>query len=389
MLEPVLERPIDKEHRLEPLDPDAALRLYNESINNPDPLYKMAADTRNATKGNIISFSSKVFISVTTLCRDTCTYCTYKTEPQGEPFMPLNMVDTMLGNAKERGCVEALFVAGEHPEERYDVAAEWLEKQGVSSTPQYIALCSELAIKHGMFPHTNAGNLSEREIALISKTNASIGMMLENSSERLAEQMMPHYGAPSKSPKERIGTLENAGKAKVLTTSGILVGIGETPQEVIESLRVIDELNRKYNHIQEVIIQNFQPKPETAMHKHMPADQRYFATIVALSRLMMPEMNIQVPPNLSPESYKDLIGSGINDWGGISPVTPDYVNPEFAWPQISDLKKHTQDAGFEFRCRFPTYPEYLDRMPQRLCEMASECDDGNGYVKSQRWEKSL
>lgn len=384
---PVLQRLVNDDRRPEPLDADAALLLYNRSAGSPDPIYRAASAARNATKGGIVSFSSKVFVSVTTLCRDTCTYCTYKTEPQGEPFMPIGIVDAMLENARSHGCVEALFVAGEHPEERYDQAAQWLERQGVASTPEYIARCSELAIKHGMFPHTNAGNLTECEMELVSKTNASIGLMLENSSERLAERMMPHNGAPSKSPGERIRILENAGRAKIPTTTGVLVGIGETPQEVIESLAVIDGLNRRYGHIQEVIVQNFQPKPWTAMHGHMPADPGYFATVVALARLMMPGMNIQAPPNLSPESYPMLLSAGINDWGGISPVTPDYVNPEFAWPRIPDVRRHTEEAGFGFRCRFPTYPKYMNMMPQVLQDMAAACSDPDGYVRGQRWEE--
>lgn len=373
----------------EPLDADAALCLYNESLKDPGVLHRAASAVRSASKGRIISFSSKAFVSVTRLCRDTCTYCTYKAEPAGEPFMSLDEVEALLREARRRGCVEALFVAGEHPEQRYDSASEWLEREGLASTPEYIARCSELAIKYGMFPHTNAGNLTEHEIELISKTNASIGLMLENSSERLAGHMMPHQGAPSKLPKERMRALERAGEAHIPTTTGILVGIGETPQEAVESLAVIDKLDKRYGHIQEIIIQNFQPEPQTVMHEHEPADPKYFATIVALARLMMPEMNIQAPPNLSPRSYPTLIGAGINDWGGISPVTPDHVNPKFAWPQIRDVEVRTQAAGFELRCRFPTYPEYLNMMPQTLCEMASEFDDGDGYVKKGRWEAGM
>lgn len=383
-----LQHLIRAERTPEPIDADDALELYDESLKNPRELYTAASTVRDVTRGKIISFSKKVFVSVTTLCRDTCTYCTYKTEPHGEPFMPIDTVDALLKNARRHGCVEALFVGGEHPEERYPEAAKWLDDQGISSTPQYIARCSELAIKHGLFPHTNAGNLTQKELALVSKTNASVGLMLESSSERLTQQMMPHHGAPSKLPSERIRIIENACKMGIPTTSGILVGIGESPKEAIDSLIVIRDIHRRYGHIQEVIIQNFQPKPDTAMFRYSAADPKYFATIVSLARLIMPEMNIQAPPNLSPESYPELLSAGINDWGGISPVTLDYVNPEFGWPQISDLARHTQRAGFEFRCRFPTYPEYMNMMPHTLCDMASELDDGDGYVKDSRWESS-
>ena len=374
------------EHSLDPVNVDEAYTLYDASLENPSKLGIAASSKRDAVKGKIISFSNKIFLSVTTLCRDTCTYCTYKTEPHGSPFMSIEEVDAMLENARKNGCVEALFVAGQYPEQRYDDAHDWLNDNGFASTPEYIAHCSEIAIKHGMFPHTNAGNLTRNEIELLSKNNASIGLMLENSSERLTEYMMPHNGAPSKFPHERITMLENAGKASIPTTSGILVGIGETPYEAIDSLAVIDDIHKRYGHIQEVIIQNFQPKPDTAMHAQPAASVVYFETIISLARLMMPDMNIQAPPNLSPKSYPNLLSAGINDWGGISPITSDYVNPEFAWPAIEDVKRYTQRAGFELRCRFPTYKQYLDRMPQELQDMAMECNDGQGYVKNSRWE---
>lgn len=385
MSEPVLERRGGGGPAPEPIDADSAIRLYHRSIGEPRALGAAASKARDEAKGRVVSFSKKAFVSLTRLCRDVCSYCTYRSEPEGEPFMPPDEVGALLGRARRLGCVEALIVAGERPEERYDEAAGWLEQNGMSSTAEYIARCSEIAISHGMFPHTNAGNLSEGEFRALSETNASVGLMLESASERLCAPAMPHHGAPSKSPRRRLAALEDAGRAGIPTTTGILVGIGESPEEAIESLAAIDAVNRRYGHIQEVIVQNFRPKPDTAMASRAPAGAAHFAAVIALARLLMPGMNIQAPPNLSPGTYGGLLGYGINDWGGISPITQDYVNPEFAWPQIPSLEAQTRASGYELRCRFPAYPEYLDMMPQKLQAMAQERADADGYVAGHVW----
>ncbi len=362
-----------------------ALEAYEAAMLDPSGLMATARAARESARGHIVSFSKKAFVSVTTLCRDVCSYCAYRSEPGGEAFMPEGAVRALLENARRHGCVEALLVAGERPEERYDEASSWLRRAGFASTAEYIARCSEIALECGMFPHTNAGNLTSAELAPLRETNASVGMMLETSSERLGGAGMPHHGAPSKRPAARIRALEDAGRAGIPTTTGILVGIGETPLEAIESLAEIGRISSEYGHIQEIIVQNFQPEDGTAMRANAPAAAAHHAAIAAIARLMMPSMNVQAPPNLTPHTYSQLLSAGINDWGGISPVTPDHVNPAFAWPAIREVERHTLKAGLGFRCRFPAYPERLAQMPSRLRDMARECDDGDGYVREGRW----
>jgi 7,8-didemethyl-8-hydroxy-5-deazariboflavin synthase CofG subunit len=210
-----------------------------------------------------------------------------------------------------------------------------------------------------------------------------MGLMLENSSERLTQQNMPHHLAPSKNPKARLRVLESAGELGMPMTTGVLVGIGETPYEIIDSIFEIKNLHQKHCHIQEVILQNFQPKPDTAMHSVLSAEENYFKTVVALTRIIMPEMNIQIPPNLSPNSYQSFLQVGINDWGGISPLTQDYVNPEFGWPQIELVQQNTERAGFELRARFPVYPEFMDMVDPNLYDKMSQVMDAGGLVKEE------
>ena len=242
-----------------------------------------------------------------------------------------------------------------------------------------------MALEAGLFPHTNAGNLTFQELKELKKTNVSMGLMLENVSERLTEKNMPHYMAASKRPQERIQVLENAGVLQIPMTTGILVGIGETPEEIIESIFAIKKIHDKYGNIQEVILQNFQPKHDTKMKDFPAAPETYFKIIVALTRIIMPKMNIQIPPNLSPESYQSFLSAGINDWGGISPLTPDYVNPEFSWPEIKKIDQNSRNAGFELKCRFPIYPEFFSFISKELREKMAFIEDGEGMVKEEYW----
>jgi len=242
-----------------------------------------------------------------------------------------------------------------------------------------------LALELGLFPHTNAGNLNFEEMRELKKTNVSMGVMLENVSDRLTERGMPHYLAASKRPKTRLEILENAGKLKIPMTTGILVGIGETIEEIIDSIFAIKKIHQKYGNIQEVILQNFQPKQDTIMKNTPSANETYFKTIVALSRIIMPEMNIQIPPNLSPKSYQSFLSIGINDWGGISPLTPDFVNPEFAWPEISKVDEHSKKAGFDLKCRFPIYPEFFSFISKELRNKISRIENKEGFVKEEYW----
>ncbi len=292
----------------------------------------------------------------------------------------------LLQLAKKYRCVEVLFVTGEKPEERYQEARDWLKENGFKSTVEYLIHASELALESGLFPHTNAGNLNFDEMKELKKTNVSMGVMLENVSERLTERGMPHYLAASKRPKARLEVLENSGRLKIPMTTGILVGIGETIEEIIDSIFAIKQLHQKYGNIQEVILQNFQPKPDTVMRNAPSADENYFKIIVALSRIIMPKMNIQIPPNLSPKSYQSFLTIGINDWGGISPLTPDFVNPEFSWPEINKVEENSMSAGFELKCRFPIYPEFFSFISKELRDKMSNIENEEGLVRKEYWK---
>ncbi|MBI2005901.1 MAG: 7,8-didemethyl-8-hydroxy-5-deazariboflavin synthase subunit CofG [Nitrosopumilales archaeon] len=365
-----------------------AKEIFNISKHNPTELFNTAQTLRTNNKKNIVTFSKKVFFNVVNLCKDICSYCTYKAEPGESKLSMMNKDDILqlAQIAKKYRCVEALFVTGERPEERYDDARKWLKNNGFSSTAEYLAYCSEIALENGLFPHTNAGNLTKDEMKELRKTNPSMGLMLENSSERLAEKNMPHHFAPSKKPEARLRVLENAGELGIPMTTGILVGIGETENEIIESIFAIKKIHERFGNIQEVILQNFQPKDDTIMSDSPPVDENYFKRIVALTRVIMPDMNIQIPPNLSPMSYQSFLSVGINDWGGISPLTPDYVNPEFLWPRIQNVEENCQKEGFELRARFPVYPEFLSFVDSKIRDKMSEIQDCEGFVKREYWK---
>ena len=364
---------------------EEAYQIYQDEESEPLEVYKVAEFLRNKNKKSIVTYSRKVFFNIINLCRDTCSYCTYKAEPSQTKISMLTKMDVenlaIIG--KKYRCTEALFVTGERPEQKYEEARSWLKENGFSTTIEYIIHASEIALRIGLFPHTNAGNLTKSEMNELKKTNVSLGFMLENSSERLAGKDMPHEFAPSKNPKARIHTLESAGELSIPMTTGVLIGIGETPFELIDSIYTIKKLNEKYGNIQEVILQNFQPKYDTKMHSSPRPDEKYFRTIIALTRIIMPEMNIQIPPNLSPNSYSDFLSVGINDWGGISPVTPDFVNPEYSWPRIETVKKNCKNAGFELRARFPVYPEFFSMMHPNLQSKVLELADSNGLVSEE------
>ncbi|MGQ0376856.1 MAG: 7,8-didemethyl-8-hydroxy-5-deazariboflavin synthase subunit CofG [Nitrososphaerota archaeon] len=365
-----------------------AINVFNISRHDPVELFNAAQILRNKNKKNVVTFSKKVFFNVINLCRDVCSYCTYKAEPVESKLSMMNKDDIiqLVHLAKKYRCVEALFVTGERPEERYDVARKWLKNNGFSSTAEYLVYCSEIALENGLFPHTNAGNLTKNEMNDLRKTNSSMGLMLENSSERLAEKNMPHQFAPSKKPKERLRVLENAGELGIPMTTGILIGIGETENEIIESIFAIKKIHDKFGTIQEVILQNFQPKADTIMSGFPPVDENYFKRIVALTRVIMPDMNIQIPPNLSPKSYQSFLSAGINDWGGISPLTPDYVNPEFSWPKIQNIEEDCKKAGFELSARFPVYPEFFSFVDSTIRDKMLEIQDKYGFVKREYWK---
>jgi len=362
--------------------------IYQNAVEDSSELFSVAQNLRKKFKKDSVTFSKKAFFNIVNLCKDTCSYCTYKAEPEEEKLslMSKQQILELLQLAKKYRCVEALFVTGEQPEQKYQEARDWLKENGFKSTAEYLIHASELALELGLFPHTNAGNLNFKEMRELKKTNVSMGIMLENVSERLTKKGMPHYLAASKRPKARLEVLENSGKLGIPMTTGILIGIGETAEEVIDSIFAIKQLHQKYGNIQEVILQNFQPKPDTMMKNSPSADENYFKIIVALSRIIMPKMNIQIPPNLSPKSYQSFLSVGINDWGGISPLTPDFVNPEFSWPEINEVDENSKNAGFELKCRFPIYPEFFSFVSKELRDKMSVIENGEGLVKEEYWK---
>lgn len=340
---------------------EAVLLLKSE---NTHSILQTAKSIRDRFKPDPITYSPKVFINLINLCRDTCSYCTYKKEPTDESLsmMSRDQVLSIAQSGKMTRCTEALIVTGERPEARYSKAKEWLKSLGHSSIVDYISEVSEMVLyKTGLLPHTNAGCLTKKEMSSLRDTNVSLGLMLESSSERLLGKGMPHEKAPSKNPKLRIKTIQSAGELKIPMTTGLLVGIGETPEEMIDSLFVIKEIQSKFGHLQEVIMQNFSPKANTAMVKINRPSHSYFLKCVAVARLVMNKMNIQVPPNLNRGRLGDFIDAGINDWGGISPVTIDYVNPEHSWPDVEVVRSITLQKAHGLRARLPIYPEFLDK----------------------------
>ncbi|MCV0391866.1 MAG: 7,8-didemethyl-8-hydroxy-5-deazariboflavin synthase subunit CofG [Nitrosopumilus sp.] len=370
------------------IDRQDILNIFEKAKTESDELFFTAQRLRTKYKKNTVTFSKKAFFNIVNLCKDTCSYCTYKSEP-GErklSLMSKQQIFDLLQLAKKYRCVEALFVTGEKPELKYQEARDWLRENGFKSTSEYLIHSSEQALEAGLFPHTNAGNLTFQEMKELKKTNVSMGVMLENVSDRLTKKGMPHYLASSKKPKERLEVLENSGRLGIPMTTGILVGIGETIEEIIDSIIAIKELHQKYENIQEVILQNFQPKSDTIMSNMPSADEKYFKIVVALTRILMPKMNIQIPPNLSPKSYQSFLSVGINDWGGISPLTPDFVNPEFSWPEINKVDENSKKSGFELKCRFPVYPEFFSFIGKELRDKISLIEDEEGLVREDYWK---
>jgi FO synthase len=350
----------------------------------------LAKTIRDNCKSGPITYSRKVFINLINLCRDTCSYCTYKKELSDFDLSILtrNQALHIAKLGKRLKCTEALIVTGERPEQKYPEFREWLKKYDCSSTTEYIEQISNLILEEtGLLPHTNAGSLNYDELSILKKSNVSLGCMLETASERLSGKDMPHEFAPSKNPKARTLVLENAGKLKIPMTTGLLIGIGETLEEIIDSLIVLREINQKHGNIQEIILQNHVPKDNTKMRNFLRPSHDLFLLTISLARIIMPDMNIQVPPNLSPNIYSTYINAGINDWGGISPLTIDFVNPESPWPDIKEVKQITEEAGHNFRGRLAIYPEFIlnkrDFIPKNLWEYISQLSDNVGLVREE------
>ncbi len=351
----------------------------------PDgPLLAHAADSRDEGWGKTVTYSRKVFIPLTTLCVDRCSYCTFAKPPgAGGAYLEPEEVLAIAQAGDTAGCTEALFTLGDRPEERWPQARQFLDGKGLGSTIEYVAEMSALVRNETrLFPHANPGILDDEDMALLRPANVSMGMMLENISPRLTETGMPHHGTRTKHPAQRVATIEAAGRAKVPFTTGILVGIGETPEEVVHSLFALRDLADQTGAIQEVIVQNFRAKADTRMRNSAEPIPRWFARVVALARWIMgPEASIQVPPNLT-ERYEMYLGAGVNDWGGVSPVTIDWVNPEAPWPHLGILEERTRLAGFELRARLPVYPSYITEewIDRDLLEAVRAASDERGLA---------
>src|SRR2546425_10982617 len=327
-----------------------------------EELLAVATHLRDLGHGRTVTYSRKVFIPLTMLCRDHCHYCTFAKPPArlDKPFLSPEDVVTIAEAGRKAGCKEALFTLGDKPEERYPIAGEWLAERGYHSTLDYLRAVPIRVIEEtGLLPHLNPGVMSWEDMARLKHVSASMGMMLETASERLSQKGGPHFGSPDKVPAIRLRTIQDAGRLSIPFTTGILVGIGETLRERAESLLAIRDLHRKYHHVQEFIVQNFKAKPGTAMHDAPePGEEEFLATVAATRVVFGPQMNVQAPPNLSDPHYPRLIDAGINDWGGVSPVTIDHVNPEAPWPKLRDLERRTADKGYLLRERLAIYPEF-------------------------------
>ncbi len=347
-----------------------------------------ASELRDHGKGRTVTFSPKVFIPLTMLCRDFCGYCTFRRDPESaeDLYMSPEQVLKVAKDGQALGCTEALFTLGERPEQRYPEAKEWLVKRGYQTTLEYLtAMCRMVTEETSLLPHANPGTMSRREMAELRPYNPSMGLMLESTSPRLYQEGGPHEFAPSKRPRVRLRTLEIGGELGVPFTTGILVGIGENRLERIDALLEIRKLHVAHGHIQEVIIQNFRAKPNTPMGRELDADSEELIWTVAVARLILgPGMNLQVPPNLNAADYQIYLDAGINDWGGVSPLTIDFVNPEAPWPGLAELRDRTQAMGFALRPRLPVYPEYFDMaggyLSQQMQAKISGMTDDQGYV---------
>ena len=352
---------------------------------------------RTLVHGNIISYSPKAFIPLTKLCRDVCGYCTFAHPPRKGECAYLTP-DEVLGIARSgatAGCTEALFTLGELPEQRYHVAREELHSLGYGSTIEYLTAMSALVVKEtGLLPHLNAGIMSPEELAKLRKVSVSQGLMLEGTSPNLTAKGGPHYGSIGKQPTVRIDTIAAAGRLAIPYTTGILVGLGESREDRIEALLVIKSLQERFGHIQEVIVQNFQPKHGTRMaHAPAPTMEEVLWSAAAARLILGAHMNIQVPPNLSFARFPELLDAGINDWGGISPITPDHINPEAAWPDIERLRAATEAAGLSLVERLPVYPRECRRLdhwvdPALHTATIRHCD-AEGWARADKWSPGL
>jgi 7,8-didemethyl-8-hydroxy-5-deazariboflavin synthase CofG subunit len=353
-------------------------------------LLAAAQAVRAKFKPGVITYSRKVFLPLTNLCRDYCGYCVFRRDP-GDPgahTMTPDEVMEVVRAGERMGCTEALFSLGDKPELLFPEMRETLRRLGYKSTLHYLeAMCEKVLRESSLLPHPNPGLMSAEWLERLSRVAPSMGLMLETTSARLLVKNAAHDNAPDKEPEKRLRVIEEAGRRKIPFTTGILIGIGETLEERVDALIAIRELHEKYGHIQEVIVQNFRAKSGTPMAHWPEPDCGEMLRTLALARLLMPKMNIQAPPNLSDPHYADLLDGGINDWGGVSPLTPDFINPEKPWPHLEELRQRTEAKGFELRQRLPVYPEFTEQAATRsdlLARRLGAAADAAGHAQEKR-----
>jgi 7,8-didemethyl-8-hydroxy-5-deazariboflavin synthase CofG subunit len=367
-----------------------ALALIAAEGDELNALLAAAAGLRDRHKGRVVTFSPKVFVPLTNLCRDFCGYCTFRKAPDepGAKTMTLEEVLSVVNQGKRLGCTEVLFSLGDKPEAIYPEMKRFLAGHGLQRTLDYLyEACRAVLDETGLLPHSNPGVMGRGDLQRLKAVNPSMGLMLESVSERLLLPGAAHDNAPDKKPAVRLRTLELAGELRLPFTTGILIGIGENWEERIDSLLAIRELHRRYGHIQEVIVQNFRAKPTIPMHAHADATRDDMLKTIALARLILGgAMNLQAPPNLTPDGYELYLEAGINDWGGVSPLTPDFINPEAPWPALQRLQEKSAQAGFELRARLPIYPEYVHQgdtyLPRFLIPHIEKLCGADGLVKN-------
>lgn len=372
-----------------------ALRLIAATGGDLEELFQTAAELRERRTGAIVTYSRKVFIPLTNLCRDRCGYCTFArdgADPLAHTMTPEEVL-AVAEAGRRAGCKEALFSLGERPEIRYPAYRRMLKSEGYASAIDYLAAMCRLVFEHtGLLPHANPGTMTRAEMEKLQPFNASMGMMLESASDRLLRPGEAHHACPDKVPSARLATLKAAGELGIPFTTGILIGIGETLEERVDALFAIREIHLRYGHIQEVIIQNFRAKPDTRFAQWPEPNALDLIRTAAVGRLILgSEVNLQIPPNLTDHDFGCLLQSGINDWGGISPVTLDFINPERAWPAIRKLREVTARAGFELRERLAIYPEFVRDcrkwLQEPVRERVTRLTDDAGLVRAEdeRW----
>jgi 7,8-didemethyl-8-hydroxy-5-deazariboflavin synthase CofG subunit len=372
-------RPLERVHGLALIEAaDADLPLVLDA----------AARLRDRGKGRTVTYSRKVFLPLTNLCRDECGYCTFRRDPgaPGARTMELEEVLAVCEAGARLGCKEALLSLGDRPEARFPEHRAWLRHRGYRTTLDYVVAASRaVATGTPLLPHANPGIMGERDLRALREWNVSAGLMLETAADRLGAPGGPHERAPDKRPALRLRTIETAGRLGIAFTTGILIGIGETRAERVDALLAIRTLHERYGHVQEVIIQNFRAKPGIPMADHPePGLDELRRTLAAARLLLGPAMNVQAPPNLSPGVYPSLIAAGLNDWGGVSPLTIDFINPEAPWPHLAALEAATAAAGHALRERLAIYPEFVDRpgfVPAALRDRVRRYVDGTGLVR--------